>query len=298
MSENDSEVALTPTQKRKMAAQKRLQTMATKKRVDQIVDQYKGITNVIPDTWARTETDKLALLKSIHSDILGKDKEGNGRTLDDLKYFMFQCSQRNLNPFKQQIHAVYIYDKQVRGEKLVVITGIGGFRSIAQRSPRPLYAGSGEPVWDMDEETGLPKSATVQVFAYNPVTGEREAITTGVAWFDEYKKESDEYVDETDADGKKIWDAQARRYKSKKSGEKVLNPTWQQRPKGMIAKCAEALALRAAFPEELSGLYVQEEVDHLTRNADDVIDIPSDDSLEDNIDEALNNYHKGDTATE
>ena len=56
------------------------------------------------------------------------------------------------------------------------------------------------------------------------------------------------------------WDEYAPYYFDKKKGENVLFSMWTQRPKGQLAKCAEALALRKAFPNELSGLYTEEEM--------------------------------------
>jgi len=261
----------------KESADKRKKTLEQNKQIAKIEKKYSEFASVLPKDWFSTDDEAVGLVKSMHTDIMGKDKNGMARPFNDLKYFLFQAAQRNLNPFKQQIHAVYIWDSQIKSEKLVVITGIAGFRSIAQRSKRPLYAGSSEPEWNSDEDDKL-LNCKVSVYAYNPVTGAREIVSTGVAWYDEYAKMVDEYVD------------------GKKTGNKKPNTTWATRPKGMLAKCAEALALRQIFSDELSGLYVAEEIDHLTVVPDD--SQLSDEDRKAAIEEKVRNFNKSENATE
>ena len=73
----------------------------------------------------------------------------------------------------------------------------------------------------------------------------------GVARWDSYKQESDVYKN------------------NQPTGEKKLTNLWEKMPDTMLGKCSESLALRKAFPAELSGLYTREEmaqadsVDHL-----------------------------------
>jgi phage recombination protein Bet len=260
---NGGEVSLTPAQKRK-------QTLAKKAKVEAVVDEYGTIASSTLGAFTASPEEQMAMLKTVHRDILGLDKEGKLRPFTDLRLFMMQANRRRLDPFKKQIHAVYIWDSARQAEILTPITGIDGFRSIAQRAERPLYAGSGETTFEYKKDADgkdekFPFKATTQVYAYNPITGAREAITTGVAIWDEYVKMVDEKVDETDKDGNPVWrsGSNGKYVKRIKTGNKVPNSTWEHMPTIMLGKCSEALALRKAFPDDLGGLYTPEEVEHL-----------------------------------
>ncbi len=109
-----------------------------------------------------------------------------------------------------------------RAGRAVVQTGIDGYRAIAARSG--LLAGIDDAVFDT-EDAAHPNWARVTV--YRLVRGQRYAFTATARW-KEYKPER--------------------------------SPMWERMPYLMLAKCAEALALRKAFPAELSGVYTEEEM--------------------------------------
>ncbi len=150
-----------------------------------------------------------------------------GATNDELALFINQCKRTGLDPFTRQIHAVKRWDKTAGREVMTIQTGIDGYRLIADRTER--YAGSDDAVYDREDDEH-PGKATVTVWKL--VAGQRVPFTRSARW--------DEYVQTTK-------EGQTTRF-------------WKKMPYLMLAKCAEALALRAAFPQELSGLYTAEEM--------------------------------------
>jgi phage recombination protein Bet len=110
-------------------------------------------------------------------------------------------------------------------------TGIDGLRLIAERTNK--YVGSGVPEYEHDPQ-GFVKRAIIHVQKLAP-DGQRATISAD-AFFDEYVQ-----------------------YKFKKGGEKSVTAMWNEKGHLMLSKCAEALALRKAFPE-LSGLYTTDEM--------------------------------------
>jgi hypothetical protein len=58
---------------------------------------------------------------------------------------------------------------------------------------------------------------------------------------------------------------------------KGTSPVWRTKPRVMLSKCAEALALRKAFPVQCSGAYVEEEFDkseNLDTSTGEVLALP------------------------
>jgi phage recombination protein Bet len=110
-----------------------------------------------------------------------------------------------------------------RGGKMIVQTSIDGFRVIAERSGS--YAGQDEPEFYYGPDKKL-FYCKVRVFKFGPGNVRYQAAV-GVAYWSEYVQTS---------------------------------PTWVKMPHVMLSKVAEALALRKAFPQDLSGLYTDDEL--------------------------------------
>lgn len=203
--------------------------------------EYAGIAKYVGD-WAMG-LNKEKVLGNIHRNLLGVDKMGRIRPIEDLAYFMLVCSQYNLNPLKKEIYAVYQRTK-VNGqwvEKLEPIVSIHGLRQLARRSKNPTYAYTGKAVFDYkDAEKIKLDSATVEVFGR--FDGSFEAVKIGeyTAYYDEFAKTH----------------ANDDEYGKYRAGDAM--GTWKTMPRVMLAKCAEANAIRSIF--DIGGVYVEEEI--------------------------------------
>jgi phage recombination protein Bet len=152
-------------------------------------------------------------------------------TDEELQLFILQCQRTGLDPFAKQIHAL---KRNVKGsdgkwtQALSIQIGIDGFRLIADRTER--YVPGKEPKFTYDAEGRL-ISATSYVKVWRR-DGWHEVAAT--ALYEEYVQTTGE--------------------------NKTPVSMWQKMPHSQLAKCAESLALRKAFPAELSGLYTSDEM--------------------------------------
>lgn len=155
-----------------------------------------------------------------------------------IESFLNQCRRTELDPLARQVYAMEY------GGKWTVLISIDGFRVIAQRSRE--YRGQTAPQWcgadgiwrDVWLDTAPPAAARIGVY--------REGFAEPVMAVATYAG-----------------------YCPRDFKTKALKPTnqWETNPSNQLLKVAEMLALRKAFPNDLSGLYGTEEMDQ-ARGAD------------------------------
>jgi phage recombination protein Bet len=168
--------------------------------------------------------------------VLRQSGINEGVTAEELSAFLHLCQRTQLDPFSRQIYLIGRWDNREQRKVYTPQTSIDGYRVIAHRAAAKAghtlgyedtlwcdASGRWRDVWLTDAP---PAAAKVTVLR----NGQRFSAVARYA----------EYVQTT-----------------KKGG---LSGLWGKMAATMTAKCAEALALRMAFPHDLAGVYTAEEM--------------------------------------
>jgi phage recombination protein Bet len=167
------------------------------------------------------------------------------KTTDAVCLALSYCKARGLDPFKKMVHIVPIWDSALGREVETVWPGIAEHRTTAFRTGQYAGADSAEFGPTIEERfegsrRNVSYSCTVkypewcQITVYRFVRGQRVPIPgPRVYWTETF---------------------------SGVAGLRVPNNRWEQAPYQMLEKCAEAAALRKAFPEEIGDQYTNDDV--------------------------------------
>lgn len=156
----------------------------------------------------------------------------------DQQVFLHVAQRVGLDPFAKQIYLIGRKDAEAPGgKKWTIQTGIDGFRVFSERHPQ--YGGELGAEWCGQDgvwrDVWVGKTPPVAA-RFTVLRKDREHSIRAVAHYTEYVQ-------------------------TKYNGDP--NHMWATRPAGQLAKCAEALARRRAFPQDLGSVYTDDEMAHV-----------------------------------
>ncbi len=151
------------------------------------------------------------------------------------------CRAAGLDPMQKPVHIVPMWDSKARETRDVVMPGIGLYRTNAARTGQ--FAGMSEPEFGPmvterlgTREVTFPEWCRVSVHRQLP-SGHVATFTATEYWIENYA------------------------IKGGKKQDQAPNAMWSKRVRGQIAKCAQAQALRMAFPEATGSMPTADEME-------------------------------------
>ncbi|HLT04807.1 MAG TPA: phage recombination protein Bet [Pseudomonas sp.] len=151
------------------------------------------------------------------------------------------CKAAGLDPMQKPVHIVPMWDAKAGQMRDVVMPGVGLYRTNAARTGE--FGGISEPEFGpmVTERIGkvditFPEWCRVTVSRRLP-SGHLAQFTAVEYWIENYA------------------------IKGGKEKDQSPNAMWSKRPRGQLAKCAQAQALRMAFPEATGSMPTAEEME-------------------------------------
>lgn len=170
-------------------------------------------------------------------------KSGINATLSDALKFIMLCRARELNPWTGDAYAVGYEESGPNGSRVANYNLITSVQSLFKRAEcQPCYQGIGSGIIVRQKQVGDGPRPEVE-YREGDFYDDGEVLLGG--WARVYRSDRDRP------------DYEAVKLSTFNKG----TPLWKNNPEGMISKCAEAGALRKAFPNQLSGLYTHEEIE-------------------------------------
>jgi phage recombination protein Bet len=179
-----------------------------------------------------------------------------GAALDSIRMVLSYCRAANLDPFQKPVHIVPMWDKNAGQMRDVIMPGVNLYRTQASRSGE--FAGISEPEFGpiLTQNIG---GQDISFPEWCKVTVKRQLKSGHVAEFTAVEYWMENYAQ-----------------KGGKDKSIAPNAMWTKRPRGQLAKCASAQALRSAFPE-IAAQYTAEEMEgkEIHQAEPDILDSPN-----------------------
>ncbi len=179
-----------------------------------------------------------------------------GATNESCELVISFCRAAGMNPLLKPVHIVPMWNSKAQKNQDTLMPGIGMYRINAERSGS--YAGLSEPEFGPDVTEEFPAEEYEKEWNGKKTTHKRKAVRlTYPKWCKiTVKKIVAGQIYEFTA--LEFW---KENYATASRDSDHPNEMWSNRPYGQLAKCAEAQALRKAFPDRVSSQATAEEVE-------------------------------------
>jgi len=180
----------------------------------------------------------------------------NAKSTDSVCLALAYCKARHLDPFKRPVHIVPMWSTATGGMIDTIWPGISELRTTAHRTKE--FAGMDDAAWGPFVTVKFEGTNTRVKRGTQPIDREREVTFPEWCQITVYRLVGGNICKFV---GPKTWWSEAY---AKWGDTDVPNDMWCERAIGQLEKCAEAAALRRAFPEELGNEYTADEMEGRT----------------------------------